>query len=397
MLFSLLSLLQADPIQGYVDLHIHLAAHLAVPIYGKGPDSPPPEHFSNFHALRPQIFAAQLSEPGPAILVSLAYANPFSADFETRKSMAARIERQLAYVEAFCLRHAARFGLARSPDEARAIVASGRTAIVHGIEGSTKLIDGETDARHWADRGVAVITAVHLADNAVGGAWCQEGLLLFLNVPGCWREMAPRHHGLKDPDRIRALIDAGIVVDLAHMSHQSFADTIPILRERGVAPLYTHVTAAAVRRDTIAMTDEELREIEALHGLVGVTASLSHLPPRPPPAVLPPDYCKGSITDFRLEWDHIVAVTGGAPVAWGSDFQGGVDHPRPQYGPHGCKDKPENRVLEEIDVAGLAHPGLVEPMFARLAAEGMDRAPLEASAERFLEIWALAREKGTAD
>ena len=392
MFLPLLPLLLAEPVQGYVDLHIHIAAHLAVPVYGAGPESAPPAHQSNFHALKPQIFADQLMEPGPAILVSLAYANPFFTDFETRNSMRARIERQLAYVEAFCQRHATRFGLARTPVEARAILASGRTVIVHGIEGATKILNHDDDAQRWARRGVAVITPVHLADNAIGGAWCQEGSLLFLNVPGCWREaFAPARHGLssKGADWIRALVDAGIIVDLAHMSHASFAKTITILREKNVAPVYTHVTAAAVRQDPNALSDAEIGEIEGLGGLMGVTANFSHLRPRPLPT-LPPEHCPGSIDDFRLQWDHIVTVTGGEPVAWGSDFQGGVDHPRPRYGPHGCLPEADHP-MDRFDIEGLSNPGLVEPMFAQLAREGADRRPLDASAERFLQIWERAQ------
>ncbi len=384
----------AAPVRGYVDLHIHIAAHLAVPVYGGGPEAAAPAGLTNRHALRQQIFSTQLSEPGPSILVSLAYANPFYTDFESRRTMRARIERQLDYVEAFSARHADRFGVALTPDEARSIVASGRTAIVHGIEGGTKILDGPEDAMGWAARGVAVITPIHLADNAIGGAWCQGGALFVMNVPGCWREgLAPARHGLTavGVERIGALVDAGIVVDMAHMSRASFAEAIAILGKRSVAPVYSHVTADAVRRDPVALTDGELGEIASLGGLVGVTANLSHLAPRPLPEDRSSDRCPGSIDDFQRQWDHVVSALPGQPVAWGSDFQGGVDHPRPKYGARGCESAPSGRELNAFDVEGLAHTGLVEPMFALLAASGSDRRPLDRSAERFLTIWARAR------
>lgn len=368
----------------FVDLHIHLAAHLAVPVYGRGPEEEPPAHPSNLHGLKPQIFLSQLEMPGPSILVSLAYANPFLTVFESRRSMKARIERQLRYVEEFCQRHPEHFELARSPEEARNILASGRTVVVHGIEGGTKILENAGDARYWAERGVAVMTPIHLADNAVGGAWCQEGSLSLLNLPGCRRERRdPEGHGLREPERIRELLDAGIILDLAHMSHASFAESIAILREKGRPPVYSHVTAEAVREDSVALRDDELRAIKELHGLVGVTANLSHLAPRPEPATRG---CPGSLDDFRLQWDHIVKVFEGEPVGWGSDFQGGVDHPRPRYGPRGCGSSPD-RPLESLDWEGLAHPGQVEPMFAQMAREGSDRGPLDASAQRFLEVW----------
>jgi microsomal dipeptidase-like Zn-dependent dipeptidase len=375
---------------GYVDLHIHLAAHLAVPVYGKGPEVPPPPGRTNKHDLRQQIFAEELAAPGPSIFVSLAYANPIFTDFESRRSMRARIERQLVYVEEFCARHADRFGFARTPEDARAIVASGRSAIVHGIEGATKILFDRQDAQELADRGVAVITPVHLADNRFGGAWCQEGILALLNVPGCWREgLSPRRHGLRDfgRERIADLIDAGIVIDLSHMSDASFADTLPLLDAKGVAPVYTHANAWAVRRDSIALEDAELRAIAERGGLVGVTSNLAHLRPRPVPD-LPDGHCAESIDDLRLQWDHVARVMAG-PVAWGSDFQGGIDHVGPKYGPRGCAPAPEG--ASPFDVGGLVHTGLVEPMFQALSAQGADLSPLQASAERFLQIWEEAR------
>ncbi|GDX79384.1 hypothetical protein LBMAG42_11950 [Deltaproteobacteria bacterium] len=387
MIMALLSHALADPISGYVDLHIHLAAHLTVPVYGAGPEAKAPSGLTNLHALEPQIFAEQLAEPGPTILVSLAYANPFATVFESRRSMRARMDRQLDFVEALCARHSERFGWAKTPEEARSIIASGRTAIVHGIEGATKILSGAEDATYWATRGVAVITPVHLADNEIGGAWCQEGSLRWLNLPGCQRESDPATHGLtgQGPARVRDLIDAGIVVDLAHTSDASFAEIVPILRERGVAPVYTHVTADAVRRDPTALSDAQLVEITRLGGLVGVTANLAHMRPDPVPPGLAAEHCPGTIDDFRLHWDHVVALSPGAPVAWGSDFQGGVDHIGPTHGLKGCSPAPST--ADTFDIEGLAHTGLVEPMFAHLAAAGSDRAPLDASAERFLTIW----------
>ena len=389
-LLALAGRAKAEPIAGYVDLHIHIAAHLAVPGYGAGPDAPLPAKRTHLHGLVGQLTTDELAAPGPAMLVSLAYANPFTAELESPRSMAAHIERQLAFADAWAATHADRFAVARSPAEARAIVASGRKAILHGIEGGTFLLDQPEDAQRWADRGVAVITPVHLADNRYGGAWCQEGGMSVLNLPGCHRERhAPERRGLTPAGEaaVDALVAAGIVVDLAHLSRAAFADALGRLEAAGVAPVYTHVTAQAVRDDVTALTDDELRRFATAGGLAGLTANLGHMPPRParPERVA----CAGSIDDFRAHWDHIVTVLEGAPLAWGSDFQGGVDHLRPKYGPRGCGLAGAD--ASEFDTLGLARADLVEPMFAALAAAGSDRRPLDASAERLLEVWELSR------
>jgi microsomal dipeptidase-like Zn-dependent dipeptidase len=385
----------AAPVTGYADLHVHLAAHLTVPVYGSGPDRPVPADPSYRHALHPQIFADALAQSDVTLYVSLAYANPFATVFETRASMRARIERQLAFVEAFCAEHADRFTLARTPAEARAAIAAGRTVIVHGIEGMTKLMAGPEDAAAWAKRGVAVVTPIHLADNELGGSLCMPGSLAFLNLQGCWRQaLAPRHRGLtpKGQAWVGALADAGIVIDLAHASPAAFDELLAIEKARGVAPVYTHVKVQAVRDDPTALTDAQVRAIYALGGLAAVTANLHDITPIPPLAEPPADYCPRSVDDLRLQYDALVRLADGAPVAWGSDFQGGIDHLRPKYGPKGCfTARADGTPLDTFDTEGLAHVGLVRPMFEHLAQDGMDRGPLDASAERFLEIWERAR------
>ena len=66
-----------------------------------------------------------------------------------------------------------------------------------------------------------------------------------------------------------------------------------------------------------------------------------------------------------------------------------LDHLRPKYGPRGCGLAGAD--ASEFDTLGLARADLVEPMFAALAAAGSDRRPLDASAERLLEVWELSR------
>lgn len=391
-LLLLLLVARAEPVSGYVDLHIHMGAHETVPVYGRGPDAREPAQPSFRHQLRPSLFEAELERSDAAIYVSLAYANPFSTVFETRASMARRMERQLVAVEAFCSSHADRWTLAKSPAEARIALAAGRKVVVHGVEGATKLIAGEDDARRWAERGVAVVTPVHLADNELGGAMCMGGSLSLLNRAGCRRERrAPEQHGLTPlgVSAVSAMIDAGMVIDLAHAAPQTMAELLGLVRERRRAPVYTHVAAKAVRDVPSALADVDIEAIYALGGLVGVTANLHSIEPLPARADAG---CPGSIDNFRLHWDHVVSVAAGEPVAWGSDFQGGVDHLRPKYGPKGCSPaRADGQPLDAFDELGLAHVGLTPALFRHLAADGSDRGPLDRSAERFLQIWERAR------
>lgn len=231
-------------IHGYVDLHIHLAAHLAVPAYGSGIERDPPARQTERHALDAQIFLSQLVSPGgPAIYLSLAYANPFNAELISDAAMRAHILRQLDYVDGLCARHPDRLGCARTPEE----------------------------ARYWAARGVAVITPIHLADNHIGAALCQEGMRV-LNLPGCRQERRdPEGRGLTVAGRARILdlVDAGIVVDLAHMARPAFAQAVGLLEGRGAAPVHTHAIAAAIRDAPGALSDAEIGRLYAAGGCSG--------------------------------------------------------------------------------------------------------------------------------
>lgn len=392
ILLASLLLAHAEPVSGYVDLHIHMGAHKTVPIYGRGPDARMPARPSHRHAMRPTLFAEALEASDAAIYVSLAYANPFLTVFETRASMARRTERQLAAVEEFVADHADGWTLARTPAEARAALADGRKVVVHGIEGATKLIADADDAKRWAARGVVVVTPVHLADNELGGSVCMGGSLSVLNLGGCRKERrAPEAHGLTPlgVEAVGAMMDAGMVLDLAHAAPTTRAELLALVHARQVAPVYTHVAARAIRVEPSALSDADIAAIYAEGGLVGVTANLHSIEPLP---ARPDAGCPGSIDDLRLHWDHVVSVAGGAPVAWGSDFQGGVAHLRPKYGPKGCAEaRPDGQPLSAFDTLGLAHVGLTPELFAQLAALGSDRAPLDQSAERFLQIWEQAR------
>lgn len=218
-----------------------------------------------------------------------------------------------------------------------------------------------------------------------------SGSYSWFNLPGCRLERRePEAHGLTELGKEMAarMMEAGMVMDLAHASPQTFEDLIGIIAKEGAAPIISHVSARAIRDVPEATSDLQLAGIYGLKGLVGVTANLHNLLP----TVKSPG-CPGTIDDFRLHWDHVVQMAAGAPVGWGSDFQGATDHLRPKYGKKGCEEhRPDGAPLSDFDRLGLAHVGLTPSLFQQLD-QGSDRGPLDRSAERFLQIWELARKE----
>ena len=74
-------------------------------------------------------------------------------------------------------------------------------------------------------------------------------------------------------------------------------------------------------------------------------------------------------------------------IGFQSDFNGWLDHSRPRYGEDGCKEISQGEAYEEIEIKGLAHPGLMESQWRLLEKEGVDLEPIRRASEKFLQMW----------
>jgi microsomal dipeptidase-like Zn-dependent dipeptidase len=389
---------QAVPVVGHVDLHAHLAGHLASDQYGRGPVDDLPRHPNRKHRFRQQMFAEAIPTSGTVLFVTPAYVNPVTMGFRRPESIARTLTAQLDYVESFAAASPDVYTVAHTPTEARQAIALGRVVFVLALEGATKVLDGPGDAAPWAARGVAVVTPIHLADSPLGGATHTDLYGWFLNTRASLRDL---FHPRREPPGLTsigaAVVDdltrSGILVDLTHMSAGSVDDTLAIVSRYHVPPLMTHGAVQGVHDEPHALSDARILEVYRRGGLVGIAGNADGASPltaywetHPRPL----DYCRESIDDFALHYRHVVALTAGAPVGWGSDWNGGVDHFRPKYGPHGCHRRPsDGREVDSYDTDGLVHIGAL-PEFTRHLGMQADLAPLDASAERFLQMWEAA-------
>jgi hypothetical protein len=73
-----------------------------------------------------------------------------------------------------------------------------------------------------------------------------------------------------------------------------------------------------------------------------------------------------------------------------SDWNGWTSHAKPVVGT--CRDATATDL--PVDRLGLAHPGLLPGWWQRVEEQGVALAPMERSAERFLQLWAQARAEG---
>lgn len=156
-------------VQGNVDTHSHLGAHLPYPTMNLGgsPHGKPNHVPSHKHKYQQSMFESYLRQSQTVLFVNAALDQHVSlSGSKARRS----ILEQFRFVEGFVKRYPDRYAFARTPAEARREILRGKKVFVHAIEGMSHLVKTRADARFWASQGVALATPIHLSDNEYGSA-----------------------------------------------------------------------------------------------------------------------------------------------------------------------------------------------------------------------------------
>jgi len=412
LLLTLSALALADEVRGQIDWQAHPAMHIPWRIYGPGLTDISPA-LTHRHALTQTMHAPYLDASGVRILLAGAMAAEKAKDPDQARQL---ILDQFAYVEAFVAAHPERYALARTPAEAREVLATtDKMVVIHSIEGGRMILTEPGDARFWADQGVALVTLIHLIDDELGGAASLEGFMGWLiNPPAARKRRRGRDRGLTERGRaaIVELDRAGILVDLTHMSPQAIEQTLEITGEEGIAPVVTHGQLRAIRDVERAFGDAQVVEIYRQGGVFNLALSGDALHAVDNRVAPPEGYCPGTLDGFRWHYDTLQSILddGLEPLfgvtergaltepqrtalatGWSSDWNGGIGHSLPRYGPRQCLGLDALRADPlPIDTLGLAHPGLLPEHWQRLAEAGVDLDPMLRSAERFLQLWERA-------
>jgi microsomal dipeptidase-like Zn-dependent dipeptidase len=170
-----------------------------------------------------------------------------------------------------------------TPAELADAVGEGKLALVHSVEGGFHL--GETEATvrenvaELARRGVAYVTLAHLFWRRVATNSVALPLPEWL-YGVVFRQ--PRGEGLSElgAAALDAMVEHGVMVDVAHMSQASLDDTFRLLDERDpehrVPPIASHGACRFGRRG-YNLSDETVRRIGERGGVIGLSASERHL------------------------------------------------------------------------------------------------------------------------
>ncbi len=365
-----------------VDLHSHLASHLAYGLILKGgtPDDAPPvlEGFTHQHKFHQHLYRDWLKKSGVHIHLMAALPNVFAF---TRDQAWKQVEEQLQYVEDFAKRYADDFVLAKTPVEAQAGLAANKIVLLHAIEGGEYLLDSQADANHWAKRGVAMIGPIHLIDIDYGDSCLMHGRQV-LNWKGAVRRgvLGGVDRGLSDKGKaaLAYMMKAGVVIDTAHMSPKSLDDTLTLTKAENLPVTLSHGFFREMRQEERGLTAESFKRLYDQGGLFGLT--LGGFALYPLDGQDKENCTLGSVADFKRHIDYVTSISAGRPIlALGTDSNGFVDHLAPCLG--------------SGDDSGVWATGVRTPMDFGILTQQIAPDHWQQSGERFLAIWQAALDK----
>jgi membrane dipeptidase len=182
----------------------------------------------------------------------------------------------------------------------------GHHAAFIGIQGGNALERPQDLAASLAEGWVLRITLVHLTNSGLG----QTSSPL-----GSWPARDFPREGL---DYVRALNDARVFVDLAHIGRAGFFAALSA-HDPSLPPIVTHTGVAGVYPHWRNLDDEQLRAIADRGGTIGVMYHSSFLGD--------PAFGGRCLTVFR-HLAHIIETVGEDHASLGSDWDGAIIPPR---------------------------------------------------------------------
>jgi len=214
--------------------------------------------------------------------------------------------------------------IARTSKELRAILAKRwperdyRVAVVHALEGGHALGGDPKQVAQLATMGVAIITVTHFFQKGLASS--ANAFPFFPDGDAGW---APTGLSTLGREVIRAMEDAGVVVDVTHATDHALADILAAARRPVIA---THTASRTLSDHPYAMHDEHAQEIVKNGGLLGVILFPYLLSNYAEESVARREGC---IRDVVRMIRHFITVCGThRGIAIGSDFSGFIEGPK---------------------------------------------------------------------
>ncbi len=298
-----------SPSEAQIDLHahLHMKPGMGPMISGTFNDPPRANRWSDRFQMRASgaLLAGMTAESRPKMIVLSLYGHPYFAwSFErdgfafNRKAIARQaVEREYAEFMQFLNQHQDRYAIAKNASQARKIIRSGKTAIVLSIEGAWGHLESADDFQKWIDeRGVAIITPVHLTPDDFGGNALMSPLIslanstldflksVWLSNGKCLKTFCKSQQGFTEEGQqlIDDLISREVWIDLAHMNELEVNHVLPkLLSGKAGKPLpllSTHTQLRKFYPVERGLGDAEIEYIRKQDGIIGLIPSQHMMP-----------------------------------------------------------------------------------------------------------------------
>lgn len=307
--------------------------------------------------------------------------------------------------------------IAKTPEEARQIINSGKLAVILSVETENIFdhADWEEEFKEYWNYGVRTLQIVHQFDNKLAGAAIHQRPLIYGQYLRNWI----RHHELKSFDSttvsyntsfgmrtikknkkgltdfgktiLKLMMEHGMTIDFAHMSEKSAFEVIDIIKNNNYPFYISHGhfrdimlsdTYGSYEKSSSVEVLNELKKVDGIFGLRTFETGTHHH------NVNVPNNCDGSSLSFAQAYSFGRDL--GINIALGSDFNGFIPQTKPRFStkdPLYCSSQTIPKLNLPFDYTGLGRVDQLGSLLLDLNQTGIDLENLKNSAEKYIQVW----------
>jgi len=304
-LFLLILCNAHTPASAQIDLHahLHMKPGMGIMIRGSFDQLPPANRWSDRFQMRASAKSlAELSDPlRPKLIIMSLYGHPyfaysFSRDgFHFNRKINARnaVEQEYLEFKTFIDQHADHFQIARNALEARTIIKSGKTAIVLSLEGAWGHLESADDLNKWInERGLAIVTPVHLTPDELGGNALMSTIISLANSTfdfiasvwqsrgSCLKKFCKSTEGFSPAGEklVDELMKRKVWLDFSHANELEVNSLLLKIEKQTLPLLATHTQLREFYPVERGLGNSEIDYIRKHDGIIGLIPSQHMIP-----------------------------------------------------------------------------------------------------------------------